>query len=399
MKNKSLEVIKSKIKLRVSGKNVNRYLLRLSKNHISLLSVLKKSKDEYDILIYFKDYELAQKLNTIYDIHIIEYGGWEQEKKYFKKNKWIYLALIFSLLFLFFLSRLIFEVEIVTNDQAMKNRLLKELKELSIDKYHFQKSYQELQTIKTKLLETHHDDIEWLEIERIGTKYRVRFEPRIIEPDKKTTKERHLIAKKNAIIKKVESSTGQIVKGKNDYVKKGDIIVSGYISLNDSVKKTVSATGTVYGEVWYEVDVFYPFGYYEETKTGRKKEVYVIEFLSHRIELFNFHPFYDKIINSSTILEKRGFPIRFTKEKQEEVNIISSIETVEEATLKAVDLANKKIESKLNEEEYVLKYKIINREIENNGVRLKVFFSVYEDITDYLEIAPYVEEKDEGDNS
>ena len=316
MKNKSLEVIKSKIKLRVSGKNVNRYLLRLSKNHISLLSVLKKSKDEYDILIYFKDYELAQKLNTIYDIHIIEYGGWEQEKKYLKKNKWIFLALIFSLLFLFFLSRLIFEVEIVTNDQAMKNRLLKELKELSIDKYHFQKSYQELQTIKTKLLETHHDDIEWLEIERIGTKYRVRFEPRIIEPDKKTTKERHLIAKKNAIIKKVESSTGQIVKGKNDYVKKGDIIVSGYISLNDSVKKTVSATGTVYGEVWYEVDVFYPFGYYEETKTGRKKEVYVIEFLSHRIELFNFHPFYDKIINSSTILEKRGFPIRFTKEKQ-----------------------------------------------------------------------------------
>jgi len=399
MKNKSLEVIKSKIKLRVSGKNVNRYLFRLSKNHISLLSVLKKSKDEYDILIYFKDYELAQKLNTIYDIHIIEYGGWEQEKKYLKKNKWIFLALIFSLLFLFFLSRLIFEVEIVTNDQAMKNRLLKELKELSIDKYHFQKSYQELQTIKTKLLETHHDDIEWLEIERIGTKYRVRFEPRIIEPDKKTTKERHLIAKKNAIIKKVESSTGQIVKGKNDYVKKGDIIVSGYISLNDSVKKTVSATGTVYGEVWYEVDVFYPFGYYEETKTGRKKEVYVIEFLSHRIELFNFHPFYDKIINSSTILEKRGFPIRFTKEKQEEVNIISSIETVEEATLKAVDLANKKIESKLNEEEYVLKYKIINREIENNGVRLKVFFSVYEDITDYLEIAPYVEEKDEGDNS
>ena len=185
MKNKSLEVIKSKIKLRVSGKNVNRYLLRLSKNHISLLSVLKKSKDEYDILIYFKDYELAQKLNTIYDIHIIEYGGWEQEKKYLKKNKWIFLALIFSLLFLFFLSRLIFEVEIVTNDQAMKNRLLKELKELSIDKYHFQKSYQELQTIKTKLLETHHDDIEWLEIERIGTKYRVRFEPRIIEPDKK----------------------------------------------------------------------------------------------------------------------------------------------------------------------------------------------------------------------
>ena len=65
MKNKSLEVIKSKIKLRVSGKNVNRYLLRLSKNHISLLSVLKKSKDEYDILIYFKVYSTKMKFQSL----------------------------------------------------------------------------------------------------------------------------------------------------------------------------------------------------------------------------------------------------------------------------------------------------------------------------------------------
>lgn len=399
MKNRSIEAVKSKIKLRVTGKNVNRYLLRLSKNHISLLSIEKKSKEECYIRIYFKDYEQAKKINTIYDIHIVEYGGWEKEKRTLSKNKWVISALLLSLALLFLLSHMIFEVEIVTNDQDMKKRLLRELKEYSISKYHFQKDYESLQKIKNQLLENHHDDIEWLEIERIGTKYRVRFEPRIIEPTKKKNGYRHIIASKNAILLKVSAATGQIVREKNDYVKKGDIIVSGYISLNGTVKETVSSTGKVYGEVWYEVDVFYPFGYYEQTKTGRKKEVYVLEFLSHRIELFNFHPFYDKINNSSTILEKRGFPIRFTKELQEEVNTISSIETVEEATLKAASLANKKIEDKLEGEERVLKYKIINREIENNGVRLKVFFSVMEDITDYLEITPLVEGKNEGDNS
>lgn len=399
MKNKSLEIVKSKVKLRIIGKNINRYLLRLSRNHISLLSIEKISKDECFILIYFKDYEFVQKLNTIYDIHIVEYGGLEKGKQSLKRNKWILLSLIVAFVFLFILSKLIFEIEIVTNDQAMRKKLLKELRELSIDKYHFQKSYQDLEEIKAKLLEMHHDDIEWLEIERIGTKYRVRFEPRIIEPSKEETGYRHLIAGKNAIIKKVESSTGQVLKVQNDYVKKGDIIVSGYISLNNSVKETVSATGTVYGEVWYEVEVFYPFGYYEQTKTGKQKTVYVLEFLSHKLELFNFSPFYDKITNSTTLLEKRGFPIRFMKEYQEEVHTISSIETVEEATLKAVDLGNKKISDKLNTEEHVLKYKIINREIENNGVRLKIFFSVYEDITDYLEITPYVEEKNEGDDS
>ena len=399
MKNKSIEIVKSKVKLKIKGKNVNRYLLRLSKNHIPLLFIDKISKDEVNVLIYFKDYENAQKLNTIYDIHLIEYGGWEKEKHSLFKNKWIILALFFSLLLLWTLSKMIFKVEIVTNNQNMREKLLRELKEYDISKFHFQRNYQTLQKIKQKLLESHHDDIEWLEIERRGTKYIIRFEPRIIEKEKGKYSYQHVVSKKNAIIKKVESSNGQIIRGQNDYVKKGDIIISGYISLNGSVKETVSALGNVYGEVWYEVDVFYPFGYYEQTKTGRKKEVYVLTFLSNRIELFNFHPFYDKIYTSSTILEKRGFPIRFVKEKQEEVHTISSIETVEEATLKAVDLATKKIESKLSEKEKILKYKIINREIENNGVTLKVFFSVYEDITDYLEITPYVEEKDEGNGS
>ena len=249
MKNKSIEVVRSKVKLSITGKNVNRYLLRLAKNHVALLSVEKKSKDACFLLIYFKDYEIVQKLNTIYEVHIVEYGGWEKQKKSFLKSKWIYLFLVFSCVFLFFLSKMIFEIEIVTNDQVMKRRLLKELKDLSISKYHFQKSYDDLQLIKSQLLEMHHDDIEWLEIEKVGTKYRIRFEPRIIKPSKEETGYRHVVAGKNAIIRKVESSKGQIIRGKNDYVKKGDIIVSGYISLNESVKQTVSATATVYGEV------------------------------------------------------------------------------------------------------------------------------------------------------
>ena len=68
MKNKHIEAVRSKVKLSITGKNVNRYLLRLAKNRIPLLSVDKKTKDTCFVLIYFKDYEEIQKLNTIYDI-------------------------------------------------------------------------------------------------------------------------------------------------------------------------------------------------------------------------------------------------------------------------------------------------------------------------------------------
>ena len=312
MKNRHIEAFKSKIKIYLRGKNVNRYLLRLAKNHVSLLHLERISKEEVYVTIYYKDYALVSKLNTIYEIGIIEYGGLIKEKKKTIQNKWIILAVCVAIRILFLLSRMIFTIEIVTNDEQFKQQLLIELKQYHIEKYAFQKSYQELSKIKESILANHRNDLEWLEIETIGTKYRVRYEPRIESPKKEESGYRHVIAKKNAIIKKIESSFGQNVKFLNDYVKKGDIIVSGYISLNGTIQETVSANAKVYGEVWYEVEVFYPFGYYEQTKTGRQKNVYVLEFLSHRIEFFHFHPFYDKMVTRHILLQKRGIPMKIS---------------------------------------------------------------------------------------
>ena len=399
MKNQKIESWKSKVKVYVKGKNVPRYILRLSKNHIPLLKIKKIKKEEYFIWVYYADYEKIEKLNTIYELKIVGYGGWIEKKKTLSKVKILIGAIGLAVIVLFVLSRMIFRVEVVTNDSIMRKKLLTELQEYGITSFHFQKNYQELMNIKENLLNRHHEDIEWLEIESIGTKYIVRFEPRITNSEQEKAGYRHIVASKNAIIKKIESSKGQVLKNQNEYVKKGDIIVSGYIAMNGAVKDTVSAEGTIFGETWYEVEIFYPLGYYEQKKTGKKKDVYVLEFLSHRFELFNFHPFYDKISSSDTILGKQEIPIYFKVEHQEEVVTISSIQTEEMASVTALELATSKIEETLDGEEKILQYKILSQKLENNGVYMRVFFSVYEDITEYESITPYVEDKDEGDNT
>ena len=43
----------------------------------------------------------------------------------------------------------------------------------------------------------------------------------------------------------------------------------------------------------------------------------------------------------------------------------------------------KEIEKKLNNEEYIINYKIVNTNIKENELELNVFFTVYEDITEY----------------
>ena len=53
----------------------------------------------------------------------------------------------------------------------------------------------------------------------------------------------------------------EILKKINDYVNKGDVIISGLIMKKDEIKDFVEAHGSVYGETWYNVKVILPRTY------------------------------------------------------------------------------------------------------------------------------------------
>ena len=61
--------------------------------------------------------------------------------------------------------------------------------------------------------------------------------------------------------------------------------------LNENIKNTVKAIGTVYGETWYMVKVNYPLNYEKKTKTGKSKRVVTINFFNNEIQLLNFNKY------------------------------------------------------------------------------------------------------------
>ena len=65
---------------------------------------------------------------------------------------------------------------------------------------------------------------------------------------------------------------------------------------------------------------------------------------------------------------------------------ISSVKTEELVYLDAISLAVSKIENKLNQGEFIKIYKVINKKLNDKGIELRIFFSVVEDITEYVEI-------------
>lgn len=391
MKNYIEHLIKSKIILNIKGKNIERFIKRLKNNNIDILKINKILDDEIEILIYYKDYNNILKIKTIYEITKKNYQGIINFKYKILNNKFIILAIFLTSIFLYLLSNIIFEIEILTNDSNMSKVLLSELNKYGIEKYKFKKNYNELEIIKSRIINSYRDKIEWLEIENIGTKYIIKYEPRISNDVQEKNVYRNIISSKDAIITKMEVKEGQIIKEVNSYVKKGDVIVSGYIFFNNNIKNTVSSTGTIYGETWYKVSINYPFKYYENKETGNKKNVLVINFLNKKYEMFNLNKYKTKNIKEKIILKNNLLPIYISLDEQKETNIINENNSKKMAINKAIEKAKKSIEDKLDSGEYIKDYKVTDEYTTSTGVTLDIFFSVIENITEYQTIKKYEE--------
>ncbi len=86
MKNKIIYKLKSKIKLKITGKNINRFIIRLNNNNIEILKSNQINKEQIELIIYEKDLEKVDKLKTIYNIEKKEEYGLIKIKKKLKTN-------------------------------------------------------------------------------------------------------------------------------------------------------------------------------------------------------------------------------------------------------------------------------------------------------------------------
>ena len=393
MKNNFLNIFKNTITIKVKGKNIERFLKKLVREKIELYKINVIHYNEIDLKINYKDLEKILEIKTIYDIEVINYYGLLKLKYFIRKNKLLILSIIIGICLLYFLSNIIFKVEIIHNDREIREMLKDELKKYDITTFKFKKNYKELENIKQKILNKHKDELEWIEIEVVGTKYVIRVEERKMNVKEKDIPIRNIVATKHAIIKSIEAKHGDIVKEINTYVKPGDVIISGDIKLNEESKAKVGADGIVYGEVWYQTQVEFPYEYHEKKYTGNKKAVYSIKFLNNYFDLFNFKPYKQSENKEKIIMGNSLLPISLVKIEQREVIKKDKTYSELEALNEALKLAKNKIEANLDEKEYIISQKKLKVEARNSKIVVDVFFKVYENITGYSDIPEEIKEE------
>jgi len=386
MKDKILKIFSSSTKIKVTGRNINNFLKRLINNNINIEKVIPISHKEIDLIINYQDLDKVLKLKTIYNIKIIRYYGKLRIIKRIKKDIFILSSLLISLLLIYTLSNIIFKVEVIHSNKNIIKLVTKELEDNGIKKYKFVKNYQEIEKIKNKILEENKDTLEWLEIIREGTKYTIRVEERIINNKPKDNKIYNIVASKNAVIKNIYAESGEKIRSINTYVKKGDIIISSDITLPNNEKISKTASGKVQGEVWYNINIEYPYQYHEIKYTGNKKKVLVLNLLNKRISFFDFHKYKTFNRNIKYIFNNNITPISLIYEDEYETNIINEVYDYNTAREKAITKAKEKILEKYPNIKDITDIKIIKEEDKKNKISLNLFVTCLEDITEYQEI-------------
>ena len=365
----------------IKGKDLKRFLKYLYRKDIRFIN-LNIINDFLFCKLDKNNYKKILNIKTSYDIKLERVYGLLYYKEIIKNNRLFIISFIFGIIYLFFLSNIIFKIDIAHDDKDIRLLLKRELNNLNIKKYSFVKSYNTLNKIKDKILENNKDKIEWLEIERIGTKYIIRVEKRIKDKVINKDEKRHLVAKKAGIIKRIDGNAGEILKKVNDYVSRGDIIISGEIHKGDDIKDNVSASGNIYAEVWYKVKVSLPFYYYEKTKTGNELNTIKIKYLNHDFNILNKN-FINKESNNKLIYSDFYNMLSINYSNDKEVLIKDEVNTIDSEFI-ALDIARKNIASILDRDEYIISQKKLKTIINNSTINVEVFFKVYENISEYL---------------
>ena len=372
--------------LKITGKRTQRFLEYLYRLNIHLYDVYLINKDELIIYVDKASLDKIMSIKTTCEINIYGYEGKLKIINYLKKHFLLFISLIIGYLFLLLLSNIIFDIEIMHSNSNIRNLIKNELNEFDIKKWSFYKDYKTTQSIKESILSKHKDVIEWLEINRIGTKYIIKVEERKESKNSQKFQFQDIISTNNAIIMKIEAINGEIIKQKNDYVKKGDILISGKIMKGEEVIKLVQADGKIYGEVWYNIKVEQPLIYQINVPTGKIKEYYKIIFLNYEIPLFNNKSFNNKEINTNNILMNKLIPFKIIKEIHQEIKIEDKRYNEKDMINKALKTSVEKMTESLSKDEYIISNKLLKYYKDNDKLYLEVFFRVYKSIGEPKEI-------------
>ena len=355
------------------------------KTNFDLISFLISKNIFYDGLVFengvyklnieYKDYKY---LSRRYNIRIVRYYGVSFIKNILLINRYFVISLFIGFILLFNLCNTIFEININCDNDDVLNKLNEFLVDNDFSVYKKIKDYDEINILKEKIL-LNINEIEWIEFNRIGCSYTIDVSLKSIGKKHENNYKNNIIASKDGVIKHIVVHSGEKIREENEYVKKGDIIISGNIYKDEEIVNQVQSSGEVYAEVWYLVKVNVPL-VYNESFLKKSFNHYYIDIFGKKFSLIGQYNVDNSIRNSNVVFDKVYFPFKIYKESVLVYENNNKYLSYEEAVNLGVEKSVFEIENALDSGEYIISKNVLKKGVKSSKMYLEVFFKVYEDI-------------------
>ncbi len=309
----------------------------------------------------------------------------------YKKRKIFLISLLVILIGIFGISNFLWNIEITGNETINTDEILQLLNDNDVKLGKLKQKIDTKQIISNIRLQR--DDIAWIGMKIHGTNLLVE----IVEADKKPDiineqEYCNIISQKEGIITKINAANGTALVKQDDIVKKGDILIAGWLEGKYTGTRYVHAKGDIQAKVWYSKKEKMALKTHIEEQTGNEEKSYYIKINNFQINLLKRLP---KFENYDTINENKKLkifsnfylPIEYGKNtykeqtkknitysKEEAKNIL--IEKLEKELKEEIENTDNIVNTQMNfkENEDEIEVELIYEVLENIGTKEKLIF-------------------------
>ena len=359
--------------IKIKAFSPNKIIKLLHKLEINLYNI---KIDDNNLYLKIHSNDLA-KIKKLYNFEIVKYYG----VSYLEHNivrllkKYVYLLSIIILIVLF--SMFIVKINIKTMDYNLRNKIILYLENKGIKNYTLSKNEKQLLEIKESIMKDLSNDLEWINISHNGMTYDIELQEKVIKEPVEKKEYCKIIAKKDGLITRIVSSSGEVLVKPNDSVKKGDNLISGDIMLNNELKKQVCASGRVFAHTWFNISISIPKQYEKNIYLNKTRYNISVIHNNKNIKIFK-NRLSNFITKKNRLVNIFGYEIYLNKDyliKKEYVKY-----TEEELEKKIEELVKDKMKKLIGEEGMIIKQNVLKKVDKDSTIDIELFIVAEEEI-------------------
>ena len=373
------------LEIKVEGYFIEKFINNCLKSNIFLWNIKRKRTTIMTCNIGVKDFKNIRKIlkKTKCRIKIEKKKGLPFTFNKYRKRKIFALLIFIILIIIAILSNFVWNIQIEGTEKISKDELIQTLKEEGLSIGKFKPGIETREIINKVRLDR--DDIAWIGIEITGTNAIVKVveaeeKPEIVDEDEYC----NIVATKDGVVTKIMAQNGTPLVKNGDLVKKGTVLIGGWLEGKYTGTRYVHSNGQVEAKVWYTQKERV---YLKETKkedTGEAQNKYSVNINNF---IINFNKRVSKFENYDTIEEAKKIklfsnfylPIELVKTTYKEYKVVEIAHTLEEAKTIGIERAKDKLNAQIENTNNITDEQINIKE-ETNFVDVEVVYEVKENI-------------------